>query len=149
MHKSSVQFGKKKSEVRFGFGKKFLVRSFPNMHTYLSYFPTSLISKFSSPFISYAGLGIYPSISSCAGCNIFSYCKILQKYVCLFYKLCLQLHCFCTWAILYWCPTYTKKVSKEENMVSGSRLFYFGKIKRFVWNGVGIMGWEKSLGFYL
>ena len=39
------------------------------MHTYLSYFPTSLISKFSSPFISYAGLGIYSTISSCAGCN--------------------------------------------------------------------------------
>ena len=27
MHKSSVRFGKKKSEVRFGFGKKFQVRS--------------------------------------------------------------------------------------------------------------------------
>ena len=117
------------------------------MHTYLSYFPTSLISKFSSPFISYAGLGIYSTISSCAGCNIFSCGKILQKYVWLFNKLCL--HCFCTWAILYWCPTYTKKLSKEENIVSGPRLFYFGKIKRFVWNDVGIMGWGKSINFDL
>ena len=38
-----------------------------------------------------------------------------------------------------------KKFSKEDNMVSRPRLFYFGKIKRFVWNGVGIMEWGKSL----
>ena len=35
MHKSSVRFGKQKSEVRFGSGsaKKFLVRSFPILYT--------------------------------------------------------------------------------------------------------------------
>ena len=34
-------------------------------------------------------------------------------------------------------------------MVFGPRLFYFGKIKRFVWNGVGIGGWGRSLDFDL
>ena len=38
-------------------------------------------------------------------------------------------------------PIYTKKCSKEENIVSGPRLFYFGKLKVFVWNGVGSRGW--------
>ena len=28
-----------------------------------------------------------------------------------------------------------KKRSKEESIVSGPRLYYFGKIKRFFWNG--------------
>ena len=103
-----------------------------------SYFPTSLISKFFTPFIFCAGLGIYSTISSCAGCNIFSYRKILQK--CFW----LSLHWFCTWAMLHWCYTYTKKCSKEESIVSGPRLYYFGKIKRFVWNDVGSRGGEVT-----
>ena len=41
----------------------------PHMYSYIlrPYFPTSHISKLSSSFISYAGLGIYSTISSYAG----------------------------------------------------------------------------------
>ena len=43
----------------------------------------------------------------------------------------------------------SQKCSKEESIVSGPRLYHFGKIKRFVWNGVGSRGWGKLLDFDL
>ena len=42
-----------------------------------------------------------------------------------------------------------QKMFKEESIVSGPRLYYFGKIKRFVWNGVASRGWGKLLDFDL
>ena len=52
------------------------------MHSYIlrSYPPTSHISKFSSSFISYVGLGIYSTISSYAGCSKFSYSEMFGEY---------------------------------------------------------------------
>ena len=58
------------------------------------------------------------------GCSIFSYGKILGKYFCVYIDFAHGLY-----SIGALRHTYTKKRSKEENMVSGLRLFYFGKIK--------------------
>ena len=54
----------------------------PYLFIYLlrSYFPTSHISKFSLSLISYAGLGIYSTISSYAGCSNFSYSEMFGEY---------------------------------------------------------------------
>ena len=51
------------------------------MHKYFDLISLPL-SYLNFPHLSFfcVGLGIYSTISSCAGCNIFSYGKILQKY---------------------------------------------------------------------
>ena len=50
-------------------------------HILRSYFRTSHISKFSLSFISYAGLGIYSTISSYAGCNKFLCSEMFGQYL--------------------------------------------------------------------
>ena len=52
------------------------------MNTYIlkTYFPTYLMSKFASLFVSYADLGILSIILSYSGCSKFSCGEILREY---------------------------------------------------------------------
>ena len=115
------------------------------MYSYIlrSYIPTSHISKFSSCFISYAGLGIYSTISSYAGGAVcFRTAKVLERVLS---ERCVYID-FAHGLFSIGALDMPKNVPRRRKWSLGNAHCYLGEIKRFrlewCWQG-------KSLDFDL
>ena len=107
------------------------------VHTYFDLISVPLSFKFFSLFISYAGVGIYSTISSYAGAIYFRTSKFWESnsnYLinCVYFDFVHGLY-----SIGALRPTYTKNIPRMRTWLLGHAYFILGKLKVFAWNGIG------------